>query len=292
MTGAEFILGTAKLGMPDYGFSSMVGRTPPISFLRDAWDIGVRTLDTSPRYGNAEELIGEYHAGSNIKYKVSTKIDGLQPGRRNIEHAVFASIERSLERMGVVEIDILYLHQNALEIISDKAVLDTLSEVKKRYPISKVGASIYSYEECMFAIKDNIYDVVQIPTSIMDSHIYSRVNADLNPHTEIIARSLFLQGTLFNRELITGKISQSKDLLAYLAEIDKLANSFQVDLEALACAYVAELKGVSGIVVGTANLNNLKALYRAAQTEIPAELLNAVSNLAVSYKAWGNPRNW
>jgi aryl-alcohol dehydrogenase-like predicted oxidoreductase len=194
--------------------------------------------------------------------------------------------------MLTTEIDTLYLHQNALEIISDEAVLNTLSEVKKRYPVSKVGASIYSYEECLFAIKDNVYDVVQVPISILDSHIYSRVKADLNPQTEIVARSLFLQGTLLNRELITSKIFQSQDLLAYLAEIDKLANSYQVDLVALACAYVVGLRGVYGIVVGTANVSNLKVLFQGAQTEIPTELLHAVSDLAISYKVWGNPRNW
>jgi len=292
MSGAEFILGTAKLGMPDYGFSSMAGRTPAMSFLRDAWDIGVRTLDTSPRYGNAEELIGEYHAGADAKYKICTKIDGLQPGRDDIERAVFASVERSLERMQIAEIDILYLHQNELEIISDKAVLNTLAEVKKRYPVNKVGASIYSYEECLFAINDDVYDVVQIPISILDSHIYSRIEAGLNSHTEIIARSLFLQGTLFNRDLITGKISQSQNLLSYLAEIDALANRYQVDLSTLACAYVAGLSRVSGLIVGTVNATNLKALYQGAQVGVSAGLLGAVSDLAVPYKVWGNPRNW
>jgi aryl-alcohol dehydrogenase-like predicted oxidoreductase len=292
MSVAEFILGTAKLGMPDYGFSSKAERMPALSFLRNAWEVGVRTLDTSPRYGNAEDLIGKYHACLDEKYKICTKVDGLQLGRGTIQQSIFASVERSLKRMRITEIDTLYLHQNALDIISDEAVLNALSEVKKRYPVSRVGASIYSYEECLFAIKDNVYDVVQVPISILDSHIYSRVKADLNPQTKIVARSLFLQGTLLNRDLITSKILQSQDLLAYLAEIDKLANSYQADLVALACAYVVRLRGVYGIVVGTTNVSNLKILYQGAQTEIPAELLQAVTDLANSYKVWGNPRNW
>lgn len=292
MSSAEFILGTAKLSMPDYGFSSKVARTPAISFLRDAWDIGVRILDTSPRYGSAESLIGEYHASATEKYRVCTKIDGLQLGRGNIEHAVFESVERSLKRMQISEIDVLYLHQNELEIISDKAVLSALDKVKRRYPVNKVGVSIYSYEECLFAIKSDAYDVVQVPISILDSHIYTRIKVNLNTQTKIIARSLFLQGALFNRELITRRISQSQDLLDYLAKIDILANSYHVDLVTMASAYVASLTGVSGIVVGTSNISNLRAVYLSAKTEIPVDLLSEVSDLAGSYKVWGNPRNW
>jgi aryl-alcohol dehydrogenase-like predicted oxidoreductase len=288
----ELTLGTAKMGIKAYGFSSKAKRSPPDKLMQEAWEIGIKSLDTSPRYGNAEELIGAFHRKTDYKFKVSTKIDNLDLNKNNFKEVIFSSVERSLEKMQLNEIETLYLHQNDLKIISNPRILDVLRATKERYPVKKVGASIYSYEECRFAIEHDIYDVVQVPISILDSNIYSRVCDGLNNRTEIIARSVFLQGLIFNRNLISLKVKQFQKLTKYLNKLDSLAIKYRMDLVAIACGYVARLNSVSNFIVGSSSVDNLKILCKYSQEEIPEELFLDIYQMAKIYKVWGNPRNW
>lgn len=288
----NLILGTAKMGMPDYGFSSGAKKSHPQELLQEAWSIGIRELDTSPRYGNAEKLIGVFHDRSSIKFKVSTKIDGLDPSHNNLKEKIFSSIDQSLRAMRLTEIEVLYLHQNSMEIISNPKVLSVLSEVKEKFPVNKIGVSIYSYDECKFATQHDIYDVVQVPISVMDSNIYSRLDKFSRNRTEIIARSIFLQGLLINRSLIPSRVKQFSPLLNYLSEIDGLAERYGMSLVEIACAYVARLGGVASVIVGSNSVENLTALYGYSQMKISDELFSAIFCMARTYKNWGNPRNW
>ena len=59
LTNKQLTLGTAKLGMPSYGYSDGHGLADPVNFILRSLSQGIRFIDTSPRYGNSEELIGE-----------------------------------------------------------------------------------------------------------------------------------------------------------------------------------------------------------------------------------------
>ena len=52
-------LGTAKLGIDQYGYSFNDLPVDKIKFLRKSIDIGIDTFDTSPRYGDSEKIIGQ-----------------------------------------------------------------------------------------------------------------------------------------------------------------------------------------------------------------------------------------
>ena len=175
MSGDRIILGTAKIGMPSYGFSSESNHVSYYDLFCKASELGVLTLDTSPRYGNAEELIGAYHKKNDRKFLISTKVDNLIPNDKDSESAIFNSVKNSINKAGVSHIEELYLHQNEMDIISDSKIISSLLKLKNIGMVKKIGVSIYNYEECKFSLESDVYDMVQIPINIMDTNIYSRL---------------------------------------------------------------------------------------------------------------------
>ena len=98
-SAADLFLGTVKLGVPEYGFSSSAADAAfdALGFLRGAKELGVNRLDTSPRYGNSEEVIGQYIKETSSMPFVASKIDNLAardpPTPPPIEHHLKNSFE-------------------------------------------------------------------------------------------------------------------------------------------------------------------------------------------------------
>ncbi|MBL7058480.1 aldo/keto reductase [Patescibacteria group bacterium] len=286
------ILGTVKFGIQDYGFSSLKSQAKSGNLLNLAHKYGVDTLDTSPRYGNSESVIGEYHAKNSYIFKVCTKVDNLEAASLSSEKRIFDSVVNSIRVSRVSHIETLYLHQNEMEIISDDSITTSLEKLKNSGLVKKIGVSIYSAEECKFALESHVYDVIQLPISILDSYIYSNLIANNSINKEIIGRSIFLQGILFNRKDIKNKIKQSKKVFDYISKLDNLASEYNIDLITMACSFAFSLTKVDGIIIGTNVEKNLLDIINASKFKMTKELQGKLTELSCEYKEWGNPRNW
>ena len=130
-----------------------------------------------------------------------------------------------------------------------------------------------------------------MPISILDSHIYSQI-VENGAAKEIVARSLFLQGVLFNRCAIRGQIEQADDLFRSLSEIDDLAVKHKVGLLDLAVSFVTSLPKVDQIIVGTTCEQHLLSIVSASETKLSGVLYDQLKSKSAIYKDWGNPRNW
>jgi aryl-alcohol dehydrogenase-like predicted oxidoreductase len=78
----RLILGTVQFGL-DYGINNAQGKPHQEevnNILNSAWQQGIRTLDTAYAYGNAEELIGQFHHRQNQRFQINTKFTSDQPG--------------------------------------------------------------------------------------------------------------------------------------------------------------------------------------------------------------------
>ena len=168
-------LGTAKLGMSEYGHSDGSVLLDPINFIKRSLDFGIKFIDTSPGYGNSEEIIGKALKLSNITPVISTKIDNLAPNTSNTPELMLKSINESIHNLNV-NIDICYLHQNTISIISDKYVHEGIELLKNSNLIKEVGTSVYTKEELIYTLECGIFDWVQIPVNILDSSFYQIVN--------------------------------------------------------------------------------------------------------------------
>ena len=288
-------LGTVKLGIPDYGFSS--DSTPlefdPVSFLIQAELSGIKCFDTSPRYGQSEEILGHYISQSTIKPFVSSKIDNLRPDDPDTPGRMLASVQASLRKLHLTKLEICYLHQNELSIISDSYIHEGLMLLKQQNLIRYAGASLYSFEECEYALESGLFDVVQIPVSVFDISFYNRfVRENTISSVCFVARSLLLQGILVNRNAINSRIRQSHQVLGYLKQLDQLAEESGLSTLELALAFVFSLRNIDHYLIGTTSIENLEKNIQCLKVKLPSQALTRVLEMASHTENWTNPRNW
>ncbi len=292
-TPDSICLGTVKLGIPDYGFSSECDseRFDPLLFLQQAESIGIRRFDTSPRYGRSEEIVGEYISFSNKTPIVSTKIDKLKPGVRDTPKMMLESVSSSLRKLNLLQLDTCYLHQNELGIISDPYVHEGLTLIKNKGLSVNIGVSVYSLEECEYAVESDIFDVIQVPISVFDLTFYNRFVL-FAKSVRFTARSLLLQGILVNRSSIKSSIRHYNEILEYLVQLDRLAEEYNYATLDMALGFVFSLENIYHYLIGTASINNLKRNIRCLNIQLPPELCSKIKDIASNVKIWNNPRNW
>lgn len=293
MTKAKISLGTVKLGVPDYGFSSQESFSESESvFLDQCWKLGICDLDTSPRYGDSESVIGRYISESNNRFTVSTKVDCLKVGDLESPQKIITSVRKSLKNLWLNQLDICYLHQNDLNIISDSAIQDGLQAIKEQELCSRIGVSVYSLEECEYALTCGIYDVIQVPVSVFDLSFYDRYIKGYTGPVKFVARSIFLQGILQNREQIKARIKQSNEVMRYLEKLDQLAAEANLKTAEMAMGFTQNLNGLEQLILGTTNIDHLRENKASGQRAVPQEIHEQIYQMGLQKKNWSNPRNW
>lgn len=287
-------LGTVKLGIPDYGFSSTKESEvfAPMVFLKQVASQGVRRFDTSPRYGKSEEVVGRFIAQNHSLPIVSSKIDSLESGQKETPEIMINSVRSSLGKLNLKSLDICYLHQNELEIISDPYVHEGIMELKQKGLIRHSGVSLYSFEECEVAIKSGIFDFIQLPINAFDLSFYKNFVQRNSTPIRFAARSLLLQGILVNRKSISARISQSDAIIQYLKKLDELSREAGLSTLELVLGFIFSLKNIDHFLIGTTSLQNLKNNVRCLNVKLPEEICSQIFKIASPPKPWANPKNW
>ena len=290
----KLCLGTVKLGMPDYGFSSgsALSKFDAVDFLNRVELMGIHRFDTSPRYGESERILGQYINQSTKKPIVSSKIDNLITNRTDTCKMMFASVEASLVKLNLEKLDICYLHQNEINIISDPYVHDGLRLLKDQGLVAKTGVSVYSFEECEYALESGLFDYIQVPVNVCDISFYDRFIKESSSTVHFVARSLLLQGILVNRDQIIDRISSGKEILSSLIKLDSIAYGNNISILQMALAFVFSLKNIDHYLIGTTSIENLKMNRQALKVKLPIDVFALIYELASQPKSWSNPRNW
>ena len=290
----ELCLGTVKLGIPDYGFSS--GKATEyfdaLGFLNKAASFGISHFDTSPRYGESEEILGRYISQSKSKPQISSKIDDLKPGEAKTPQIMLESVKNSLEKLHLETLNICYLHQNDIAIISDNYVHQGLALLKQKGLIRFSGASLYSNEECAYAIQSGNFDVIQVPVNIFDLSFYNSFIKNNSSRVRFAARSLLLQGILVNRDAIAKRFKRPEEIFTYLSQLDKLAQDCNLTTLEMAFAFVFSLSNIDHFVIGTSSIENLKKDISCLKMKLPEDLSGRIFKAASITREWSNPRSW
>jgi len=286
----KLCLGTAKIGMPDYGYSDGNVLKDPTNFILSSLDLGIRSIDTSPRYGNSEKLIGKALKLCNKKPLINTKIDNLTPNLSKTPELMLNSINDSIHKLGA-SIDICYLHQNEIDIISDKYVHEGIELLKNSNLIKEVGTSVYSKEELMYTLDCGIFDWVQIPVNILDTSFYHVVSKH-DSQIKVSARSVFLQGVILNDQWVRTSIEEHNELLNTLNIVRKLCSNFSITIQQLSVAYLSSLDRINQIIIGTISDDKLRDNIYSTKIQLDKQLTSAIDGISSTSKSWTNPRGW
>jgi len=292
----KLCLGTAKLGLPDYGFSSGKRKTPSvgdsIKFLRDSLSLGISRIDTSPRYGESEKIIGQALKGLDTHPFISSKIDSIPLAGVDIEKYMFESVEKSLTNLNIASLNLCYLHQNKLEIISNKIVQNTLINMKDQGLIKNIGLSLYDEDECEYAMILDFIDYIQVPVNIMDTFLYHLISKK-RPSIKVSARSLLLQGLLVNDT--QNKIFQNnnKKLLVQIRKIRRKAKESGMTPIEFVLKFAFSIKGIDHFILGTTSVSNLKSnISYLKNHSFPKAEYDKYLDISSTKRSWVNPRMW
>lgn len=288
---SKFSLGTVKLGIDDYGFSSKNSKNIDKQiFLKKVYDLGIIHFDTSPRYNNSESVLGQFIKNNDLRVKVSSKIDKLSPNSLNSRFEIQNSVQTSLKNLNVKKLNICYLHQNNLNIISDPIIQETLLCLKENEIIEHIGASIYTEQELDYAIHCGVYDYIQIPVNIFDISLYDNYVKKNTNNIKFIARSLFLQGLLVNAEKSEFKFIN--DLNLYKQEINSLISKTDYSFLETSLMFIYALNNIHQYIIGTTSIENLNNNLKIYQNPIEDDLFNLIYEIAKIPKTWSNPKFW
>jgi aryl-alcohol dehydrogenase-like predicted oxidoreductase len=285
----NLILGTVQMGL-DYGVNNNSGK---ISFeksceiLNKAFELGIETLDTAKAYGNAHQVIGEFHQlFPNVKFKIITKIP------HDVDFStVKITIKEYIKDLNVDILEVLMFHSFD-SYLKHREELYNLVELQSENLIKFIGVSVYTNEQIEAVLSDEHIDVVQLPYNLLDNESKrGNLLSKLNESKKIIhTRSAFLQGLFFKDISDKNLIVQS--LKDELGNLNKIATEADVTMTELALSYCMENLNIDKVLIGVDSVEQLIANVKASEFELSAETLAEIDKISVRNLDLLNPSLW
>ena len=297
------LLGKTGVALSPIGFgcasiwgNRLISDRDAIELFETAYDLGVTYFDTGHSYGMAEERIGKALRQGNvprdrivISTKFGTRIVGGKPVHDVSPAWIRESVETSLRRMGLDEIDLLSIHGARTSDFSEET-FETLHALKREGLVRFVGASTSNDARLIEQISRNDwFDYVFLR--------YNILNRALEPLIETLAQKQI--GVIAGAPLAEGLYSdriyhpRSKKDLWYLA---RAAAHFRKQLREgrryrfldhvdgmtgaqVALRYVLDNPNVTSAVVGTTSPEHLRSDMQALQLTIPPDVLQTIQSI-------------
>jgi len=297
---SEISLGTAEIGL-DYGFKGNAHYGKPdvkesIRLLHAALDHGINLIDTARVYGDSEEVIGQAFEGipslPYIASKVFLSKDAAQKTFSSLHEEIFSSIEASLRALRLETLDLLLIHNTALEHLRREDILACLKEAQQQGKVRFLGASCYGEEAPMAVLNETSFRALQVPFNLLDQEL----NANLFPAAAshkvgIFVRSAYLRGVLTRQvdsipERLTPLKTRAVQALTVLGqEVGGLAEA--------ALRFCLSFNAISSVVIGVKTVAQLEAnLADASRGVLPEEFMPQLRRLSFGNDPIVDPRNW
>jgi D-threo-aldose 1-dehydrogenase len=276
-------LGTAPLG----GLFSAVDEETARATVDRAWELGVRIFDTAPLYGSglAEQRLGAgLQARPRADYFLSTKVGRLlRPGTPDPLYrgvpplgpvfdfsadGVRRSLEESLARLGLDQVDVALLHDPEDHMDAALAVVDTLRED------CPVGVGTNVVQTALRFAQETAIDRVLLAGryTLLDRS----AEAELLPLCAERGIAVTTAG-VFNSGILAGGttfdyLPAPPDLLARARRMHAACVGYGVPLAAVALQFPLRHPAISNIVVGARSPAELEQDVAYLAVPIPEEL--------------------
>ena len=295
VTGLSF--GTSALGsMPDtYGYG--VTEEQAVGTLLEFFKGPVNLLDTSRNYGfgRSEERIGaalKELGGWPKGYVLSTKLDrDMESGRFDAARAR-ASLEESLEALGMDSVHILHLHdpehsRDLGEIAGKGGALEELFKMKEEGLAQAVGLAMGRIDMMFPLIKDWPFDVM------INHNRYTLLNRSGDEMftwahkagIKIFNAAPFAGGILAKGSSVTNRVAYTEadeDGLAPVRQFEEICQRHGVTPGAAALQFSMNDPRVTATIVGVSRPESMTRNLSWAEEDIPQAFWDDLSDLSVS----------
>jgi len=285
----KLILGTVQFGLK-YGINNSIGKLKKdevLSLMKFAYNSGIRILDTAEAYGNAHQLIGDFHnKNDNLKFKIITKF----PHKIKLS-LIGTKIIEYLDLLHVKTLDIIMFHSFE-SFQSNYKALNSLNELKSNGLINNVGVSVYTNAQLESLLNEDLITVVQLPFNLLDN---SNVRGDLINRLKekgkiIHTRSAFLQGLFFKNTNDKNPIVQ--ELKTELELLNQISIGSNCSIEELALSYCINQKNIDNVIIGVDSISQLNANIKASGFQIKENALKTINGIVVKDLELLNPSLW
>ena len=154
----------------------------------------------------------------------------------------------------------ILIHNPENFIFPSNQILNNYKKIKNIFKYTNnLGFSLNSEDEFYELKKLKKIKTFQIPLNILD-HRWRKIINQKNKNYQFIARSIFLQGLLFN-ERNYQNFKFKEDLKKIIKKIKQLTKKLgRFDTKDLLIAYVRSVQNIDKIVIGIDNLKQIKQL--------------------------------
>jgi aryl-alcohol dehydrogenase-like predicted oxidoreductase len=256
------------------------------SILDAAFEAGITTIDTARNYGLAELRIGRWLSTRRpASFHIVTKIPALAPGsgssrkRELLEHLAVSRRVLNIDNPSLV-----LAHQDT--DLFDTAVVDALLTASDAHLIGGFGASTYSPDVAARLISDVPIAALQVPANLLDRRfedagIFAQAAAK---GVAVFVRSVFLQGALVGDPAMLP--AHLKPLARVAGELQNIARQAGYSLSRLLITPIRDTPGVTSIILGIDNQDQLPPHFAAGQAAgLPPLILDRIRKVASALPA-------
>lgn len=299
----EISFGTSGIG----NLGREVSEAEVSEVLTCAWDSGIRYFDTAPHYGRglAEQRLGKFLESRAGAFVVSTKVGRvLSPGVPMAEADGFvsplpnavrydysgdgieASLESSLERLQLRQIDIVYVHDigvythgadNGMHMADLLGSgLDRLQRLKDKGKIRAFGLGVNETQICLDLLGETTLDVILLAgrLTLLDRSAEERLVGECRRRSV----SLVLGGIFNSGILATGPVDgawfdyapASAKVLRKVTALKQKTDDIGVPLATAALHFARDHPAAASVLLGTARTSSLQRNLRALSDPLPA----------------------
>lgn len=283
-------LGTVQWGT-SYGIANQTGVPPSASVgaLLDAGRrSGIRVLDTSPAYGDAERVLGGHPLDGFDVVTKSQRFDAaaITPAHAEALKATFHESLRRLNRSSVH--GLLVHHVDDVLAPGGERLIGAMQELQSEGLVEAIGVSVYTGSQIDAVLDRFAPQVVQLPVSVLDQRLVAsgHIARLAAMGVAIHARSVFLQGLLL---MPVGRVP------SYFAPIRPLLERWHAAAQAkgltaaqAALSFVRHLPEIDTVLVG---VDTLAQLHECLEDWVKPVRFDAMG-LQCDDPAFVNPGAW
>ncbi|MEU6554740.1 aldo/keto reductase [Streptomyces sp. NPDC046915] len=304
-TGVQ--VSTLALGAMNFGAIGRTTQDEATALVDAALEAGINLIDTADMYsdGESEVMVGKAIAGRRDDIVLATKAGMPMGEERNHQGSsrrwLITELDNSLRRLGVDHVDLYQIHRWDPRT-SDEETLSALTDLQRAGKIRYFGSSTFP-----------AHRIVQAQWAAHEHHLsryvteqpsYSLLQRGIETHVLPVTEqyglgvlvwsplaSGWLSGAIrAGRDITTSRsafmpqrfdttIPSNRARLDAVEQLAKVAEEAGLTLIQLALAFAATHPAVTSALIGPRTLDHLHAQLAAADTVLPADVLDAIDTI-------------
>ncbi|MET9143676.1 aldo/keto reductase [Streptomyces sp. NPDC004042] len=304
-TGVQ--VSTLALGAMNFGSIGRTTQEEATALVDTALDAGINLIDTADMYGTgeSEEMVGRAIAGRRDDIVLATKAGMPMSEERNHRGSsrrwLVTALDASLRRLGVDHVDLYQIHRWD-PATGDEETLSALTDLQRAGKIRAFGSSTFPAHRIVraqWAAREHHlgrYATEQPSYSLLQRGI----EAHVLPVTQEYGMGVLVWSPLASGWL-SGAVRADRGLTNHRARIlperfdltvpanrarmdaverlAKVADDAGLTMIQLALGFVTAHPAVTCALIGPRTLDHLRAQLAAADTVLPADVLDAVDGI-------------